>query len=191
MFVWEGLAREARAPQLPPLLRGGLALVYAHWEGYVKTAGSNYLEYVSRKGLKLGKLRPELAAVALRSTILPLAAEQNAEPHTKLVDMIRDEQRVAADLPYSTTTIRTRANLNFKTFDSIMHSLGCDAQKHAAHAIHIDQRLLGSRNEIAHGREEYVSLREWTETRDVVELLLKDVRLQLGNAAALASYLRG
>jgi acetylornithine deacetylase/succinyl-diaminopimelate desuccinylase-like protein len=158
--------------------------------GYVKTAGSSYLQYVSRKGLKLGELRPELAAVALRAKIITLANEKNAEPHTEIIQLIRDEATTAAALPYDMTTIRTRANLNFKTFASIMHSLGCDAHRHASLAIHIDQRLLGGRNEIAHGREEYVSLDDWIELRDVVEAVLKDIRVQLANAAATAAYRR-
>lgn len=190
LFVWETVAKAARPTQRPALLRGGLALVYAHWEGYVKTAGGNYLEYVSRKGLKLGELRPELAAVALRTKIVTLAAEKNPEPHTELVQIIREEASTSATLPYGSTTIRTRANLNYKTFASIMHSLGCDANRHAALAVQIDQRLLGGRNEVAHGREEYVSFDDWMELRNGVEAVLKDVRVQLSNAAATGAYKR-
>jgi MAE_28990/MAE_18760-like HEPN len=56
---WEQLARRARTHEQPGLLRGGIALLYAHWEGNIKAAARSYLEYVSRQGLKLGDLRPE------------------------------------------------------------------------------------------------------------------------------------
>jgi hypothetical protein len=190
LFLWERLARKASSLEQRALLRGGLAVLYAHWEGYVKTAGARYLELVSRQGLTIGQLRPEIAAIALRGHLYKMAADKTPERHTELVSMIRGENSLKAELPYGTVTIRTKANLNFATFASIMHSLGCDASSHAASSSYIDKRILGARNEIAHGVEEYVSLEDWTDARDVVQAILRDVRVQLSNAAAQRLYLR-
>ncbi|NTW41714.1 MAG: hypothetical protein HGA44_17850 [Cellulomonadaceae bacterium] len=190
MFLWERLTGRSRELERSALLRGGLALVYAHWEGYIKTAGASYLEFVSRKGLTVGQLRPEIAAVAIRSRIAQLAAEKSPERHTEIVELIRGEANVSARVPYDSTTIRTNANLNFATFESIMHSLGCSAHAHSAARAHIDLRLLSCRNEIAHGRAQFVDLEEWIECRDVVERIMKDVRNQLSNSAATHAYLR-
>lgn len=186
--VWERVAKAARPHEQPALLRGGLALLYAHWEGYVKTACTCYLEYVSRKGLMLGALRAELAAVALRSKIQDLAVAKSSESHTSIVETIRAEATIPARLPYDTATIRTYANLNFRTFASIMHSLGCDSSRHELTSFVIDNRLLRARNEIAHGRNEFVSLGDWQDIRDRLLPILDDVRTQLSNAAALGEY---
>nr|WP_314842124.1 MAE_28990/MAE_18760 family HEPN-like nuclease [uncultured Microbacterium sp.] len=188
MFVFERIVATARQHEQPALLRGGLALLYAHWEGYIKTAGSSYLEYVSRLGLSLGDLRPELAAVALRSRISRLADEKSSRAHSELVRAIRDEGTSNAELPYTRATIRTRANLKFSEFESIMHSLGCSSDLHRANALLIDERLLGSRNEISHGERQYVELVDWIKMRDVVETILRDVRTQLSNAAATGAF---
>lgn len=190
MFTFERMTRSARSHEQPALLRGGLALLYAHWEGYVKTAGSLYLEHVSRKGLTLGELRPELAAVALRGRITRIAEEKSSFAHTTLVALIRDGESQDARLPYERSTIRTRANLKFSEFESIMHSLGCDGAPHKTKELLIDERLLGSRNGISHGEREYVPFDEWVTTRDAVEEILKDVRVQLSNAAAVKSFRR-
>lgn len=171
-------------------MRGGLALLYAHWEGYVKTAGAGYLEFISRKGLKLGQLRPEIAAVALRNAISVLAQEKSSESHTELVHTLWDRVEESIPIPHETTTIRTNANLKFAQFESIMHSLGCDASRHRTHELLIDQRLLAWRNEIAHGRGQYVTFADWVVTRDAVEIILRDVRTQVANAAALETYRR-
>lgn len=190
MFVFEQMVRTSREHERRALLRGSLALVYAHWEGYVKSAGTGYLEYVSRKNLKLGQLRPELAAVALRSNIARMAEEKSSESHTAIVETLWHQTDQIVRLPYERSTIRTRANLNFKTFESVMHSLGCDVSHHKSHELLIDERLLGSRNHVAHGQREAVDLDQWQDTRDAVEEMLRDVRTVVGNAAAMEAYRR-
>lgn len=190
MFVFEHLLAQAREHETPSLLRAGLALIYAHWEGFIKTAGSYYLEYISRQKLKLGELRPEIAAVALRSSIEKLAIEKSSEAHGALVTTLWEDGGKDANLPYDKTTIRTRANLKFQVFESIMYSLGLDAARHATQQLLIDERLLGFRNEIAHGRREYVNSQDWVAARNSIELILNDVRTQIANAAALSEYRR-
>jgi len=190
LFAFEQLTSNARDSHRDALLRGSLALLYAHWEGFVKAAGSSYLEFISRKRLKLGELRPEIAAIALRGEINKLALERSSESHGRLVVMLWDELGSDAKLPYDKATIRTRANLKFSVFESIMYSLGCDSSRHKTHELLIDERLLGFRNEIAHGRQEYIELDDWLTTRDAVESILKDVRTQIANAAVLETFRR-
>ncbi|MEU3241052.1 MAE_28990/MAE_18760 family HEPN-like nuclease [Streptomyces violaceoruber] len=190
MQLWEQVASSCRAHQVAGVLRGGLALVYAHWEGYVKEGARAYLEYISRKGLKVNELRSEIAAVALRSKLGQGEASKNSSAHTAIVELLREADTLPANLPYASATIRTRANLKFEVFTDIMHSIGCDASRHEIYQSTIDKRLLRHRNDIAHGREEYVSLSDWIDIRDRVLLILKDVRSQISNAAANEEYRR-
>lgn len=190
MQIWEQVASSCRDHQLPGVLRGGLALVYAHWEGYVKEGVRSYLEYISRKGLKIGELRSEIAAVALRSKLGRGEASKRSAAHTEIVDLLRSADSLSADLPYTSATIRTQSNLKFDVFADIMHSIGCDTTHHEIYQGTIDKRLLGCRNEISHGREEYVSLTDWIDIRNRVLMILKDVRKQISNAAANEEYRR-
>lgn len=50
--TWFRFVRKARQHERSGLLRGGVTLLYAHWEGYIKEAARAYLEHVSRKGSK-------------------------------------------------------------------------------------------------------------------------------------------
>ena len=34
------------------LIRSGTALLYAHWEGFIKNAATSYVEFVARQNLK-------------------------------------------------------------------------------------------------------------------------------------------
>jgi len=185
---WQKIAEHAREHELPGLLRGGLALLYAHWEGYVKVAGRAYLEYVGRKGLKLGDLRHELAAVALRSMLGRGEMSKKSTDHIKIVEALRGEAGLPANLPYTSATIRTRANLNFETFADIMESIGCDAARHEIYRSTIDARLLRHRHEIVHGKEDYVTLQDWSDIKDRIVIIPHDVRSQISNEASQEGY---
>ncbi|MGW4463036.1 MAE_28990/MAE_18760 family HEPN-like nuclease [Micromonospora sp. NPDC004704] len=187
---WEAVARSVRPHELPAILRGGLGILYGHWEGYVKAGVAMYLEYVAKKGLAVSQLRPELAAVALRGLLGSGETSKKSSDHTRIVLAIREEAGAPARLPYDQAMIRTFSNLNFDRFEDIMHSIGCDASRHEIHRSLIDSRLLKNRNSIAHGREQYVELEDWKTIQERVFLILSDVRTQVSNAAATMSYLR-
>jgi hypothetical protein len=187
---WESMISGCRPHQVVGAVRGGIALLYAHWEGYVKEAARAYLEYVSRKGLTVGQLRDELAAIALRSLIGKGEQSKKAADHTVLVSTLRNELSEKAYLPYQRATIRTRSNLSFDTFADIMHSIGCDVDKHALQKGLIDNRLLKNRNDVAHGRELLIDFEDWCQMRERVVYILRDVRAQLQSAAAMEAYRR-
>jgi hypothetical protein len=187
---WERMVGACRPHERVGALRAGIALLYAHWEGYIKEAARAYLEFVSRKRLKIGELRAELAAVALRGMLGRGEQSKRSADHTALIEMLRNEAQGDANIPYSQSTIRTRSNLAFDVFEDIMHSLGCDASRHEISRTLIDVRLLKNRNEIAHGREMLIELDDWLVIRERVVDVLKDVRTQLQNAAALEHFRR-
>jgi hypothetical protein len=188
MQQWEQVANRCRVHELPGILRGGTALVYAHWEGYVKESARAYLEYVSRKGLKIAQLRSEIAAVALREKLGQGEASKISAMHTEIVEVLRQADQLPAKIPYDSAVIRTHSNLKFEVFADIMHSIGCDASRHEIYRSTINARLLRHRNDIAHGRAEYVTLSDWMDIRNRVLLILKDVRSQISNAAANGEF---
>lgn len=190
MQQWKQVVDRCREHERPGLLRDGTALIYAHWEGYVKESAQAYLEYVSKKGLRIGQLRSEIAAISLRTVLGRGEQSKNSAAHTEVVEKLRNADSLPAELSYNSATIRTRSNLSFEVFADIMHSIGCDASRHEIYRMTIDNRLLKRRNDIAHGQEEYVSLADWIDIRDRVLVILRDVRAQISNSAANREYLR-
>src|SRR3974390_1271635 len=51
------------------LIRSGVAILYAHWEGFVKTAGTAYLNFVSMRRLKYEELADHLLALGMKSKL--------------------------------------------------------------------------------------------------------------------------
>lgn len=186
---WYQIASKARKHELNGVLRGGSALLYAHWEGYVKEAARGYLEYVDRQGLTVSQLRPELAAVALRGVLGRGEQSKQARDHTELVEMVRDLNGIRAMIPHERSTIKTNQNLRFATFVDVMHSIGCDGERHKLFQKLIDVRLVENRHAIVHGREVVVQLDDWVEIREKVLRILDDVRTQVSNAAASKAFM--
>lgn len=48
------------------LIRSGVVILYAHWEGFVKSASNYYLEYVSMQKLRYEQLSSNFLAVAMK-----------------------------------------------------------------------------------------------------------------------------
>lgn len=188
--TWERLAKSSRPHQQIGILRAGVALLYAHWEGYVKEAARAYLEYVSRQGLRVGDLRDELAAVALRTMLGSGEQSKKSSDHTSIVSALRAEAQSKANIPYDRSTIRTRSNLTFDVFEDIMHSVGCDSSRHELQRVLITNRLVKNRNDISHGRLLLISYEDWLDWRERVVLILEDVRDQLRAAAYSQAFKR-
>ena len=68
------------------LLRAGVALLYAHWEGFVKRCGTWYLEFVANQGKKASELRPNFVAIKLMSRLIEASKSTKPSASAELVD---------------------------------------------------------------------------------------------------------
>jgi hypothetical protein len=175
-----GLSRNA-------LLRAATALLYAHWEGFVKVASEAYLEYVGRRRLRYSELSPGFLALALRNRLRLFAGTDDASAHIAFVEFVFGELHGHARLP-RLGVIKTGANLNSKRLKMIVLTLGLDYSAFELKENLIDNQLLDWRNKIAHGRL-------FCPTQDDFELLyqettglLRNLKDQISNAITLGTY---
>jgi hypothetical protein len=147
--------RSARGPSLSSLCRAGVALLYAHWEGYTKHALSQYLKYVARRRLTLGELQNCFVALALNAKLAKAQGLSQAQHSIELVSTIRDATHERLHIP-SKDGVDTQSNLNSDLCLELFSSLGLDATPFMTKKGLIDYTLLAARNKIAHG--EYVDI---------------------------------
>ncbi|MEV4134425.1 MAE_28990/MAE_18760 family HEPN-like nuclease [Dactylosporangium sp. NPDC049742] len=170
------------------LLRGAVALLYAHWEGFVKNAAHAYLCYLSKLNLTWDQLRPELVGLSLRSEVTKLGTAGRSSIHTAVVRQLRELAGEPARIPDTRDAVRTLSNLNFDRLEDILVSIGCDCTRYEPLRDLIDEQLLASRNRIAHGENDFIALTDWVDLRQEILSVMDDIARQILNSAALKSY---
>lgn len=189
LSVFKGQVERADFGVRPALLRASVALLYAHWEGFVKNCAHSYLCYLASLRLTYGQLRPELAALALRARLEEFENTNRSSLHATLVQDIRENATLRAKIPTSRDAVRTFSNLNYERLCDILCSVGCDFSRYADYEDLIDEQLLASRNKIAHGEEDYIRLTDWHDMRTEIVKMMEDISNQVLNSATQKSYL--
>jgi MAE_28990/MAE_18760-like HEPN len=169
------------------LLRSGIALLYAHWEGFVKTAASSYLEYVSMQRLCYNELSSNFVALALKSKLKEAAESKKATVFTEAIDFLRLQLDKRSSLQYK-DVIQTGSNLNSSIFKDILCTLGIDGSTYATKQVVIDEKLLARRNRIAHGEYLLLDREAYVELHSQVIEMMQLFHDQIENCATLKSY---
>lgn len=131
-------------------IRIGIALLYAHWEGFIKSSSNKYLEFIALRRLKYNELKSNFIALAVNKKLNKNDLSQGAFFPVKIVDFIINEGTQDARIPYK-DVIQT-SNLDSKVLKKILTVLGLDYSQYELKANLIDIELLKRRNNIAHGR---------------------------------------
>jgi hypothetical protein len=169
------------------LLRAGLPLIYAHWEGYVKAASEAFLSHVAHLGLTYRQLKPCFAVLGIRSRLLSLAKDGNAVISTRTFEFLVQELDSKARFARK-GNIDTQANLSSVVFRQIASSVGIDPTAYETKSVLIDESLLKRRNHIAHGENLQVTPDEFHDLATEVITLMRQYKTDLQNSLSTQSY---
>lgn len=171
------------------LLRAGITFVYSHWEGWVKTAGKRYIEFVNAQKLTINELRPELAAAVLKPRVKEAGESENPKSHADLLRFL-DKQGDEVH-PVKPVFVNTESNLSSKVMNRIVDGLGlADDFSLGTKSNLIDEKLVGERNRIAHGEFRRVDQEQFDEIYYPVLQLLDEFTEALLNVATEGRYRR-
>jgi hypothetical protein len=183
------LASKADSVERDTLIRAGVAMVYAHWEGFIKTASESYLEYVNGRGHLYRELKTCFVVFGMKSKLALLSDSRQAEKNIEVLDFVIAEMNQPAKMTLA-SAIRTESNLTSKVFRNIAASIDVPISQYESRFPLIDESLVNRRNTIAHG--EYLGLKphEFISLADEVLMLMRWYKTDLENAATLESYKR-
>lgn len=169
------------------LLRSGITILYAHWEGFIKSAATLYLEFVARQNLKYDELTANFLAVAIKKKLSEAHETYKAIVFTKVAEFFVSGLSEKCSIQWE-ETIKT-SNLNSDILRDITCMLGLDYSKYETKEKEIDESLLRSRNEIAHGKYLLIDFDQYIKLHYEMINLMDLFKSQIENAAASKAYL--
>lgn len=169
-------------------IRSGIALIYAHWEGFIKAAGEAYIMFIATRRLTYSELSVNLVAVAARKMLSEAGASNRATIYTKVAEFFSHRLNERCKFPEG--VINTKSNLNSEVLKEIAHILGLDYTIYESKGMLIDKKLLENRNEIAHGKYCKVDIDEFINIHEEILELMDIFHDQVLDAAINQTYKR-
>lgn len=179
----------AKGKNVDAHVRAGVAMLYAHWEGFVKSASNAYISYLSFRRDTLRELKPCFVALGMKSRMAAAQESMTSAVAVSAVSFLLDELDKPIKLPTS-DAISTQSNLSSAVFINIVGWIGIDPAQYSTRFALIDKTLLETRNGIAHG--EYLvinAVRFDTLVTEILEML-RWFKTDIENAAVRKAFLR-
>jgi hypothetical protein len=180
---------QARDHQAIMLRRAGVSLLYAHWEGFVKHAGTAYVEFVARQGLRYRDLGASFVGLGMKAAILQAQATGRGRVLTEIAGFFIHKQDDHADLSWK-AAVQTKSNLSSERLRDVVAVLGLDYAPFELREKPVIDRLLEQRNQVAHGQFLEVDAGEFAQLHGEVLIMLEEIRTQIDNAAATSAFRR-
>lgn len=171
------------------MLRAGVCIMYAHWEGFVKNAATGYVNYVALKGLRYCDLSPSMVALGLRGKLRTAEDTNRITIHREVTSFLLSDMRDNADLPWA-DAVSARNNLNSEVLREILHLLDLEYRPYETKRVLLDERLLHNRNRIAHGERLPMDRADYDELHSAVLDLLNVFRNDVEDAALAKRFRR-
>jgi hypothetical protein len=181
-------ARNVSDQRHSTLLRSGVCMLYAHWEGFVKLAANAYLEYVRSKKLTYGELSSNFLALAMKEKLNEAKETNKASVYIPVCNFFLSELNQRCHLPKE--AISTASNLSSEILKEITYLLGLDFSLYSTKSELIDTKLLNQRNSIAHGNYLVFDRDAYLELHTEVVGMLDMFRNQIENAAIQNQFMK-
>jgi len=176
-------------PQRKPYVRAGVALLYAHWEGFIKNSSEIYLSYVESRALRYRDLKSCFVVFGLKGKINTLVESRKSMPNIEAMDFIFSKLDEIAKLQIG-TAVNTDSNLTSKVFCNIANSLDIDTSPYETKFNLIDSSLVDRRNKVAHGEFLEIDGSDFSVLVEDMLSLMRQYKTDIENAASLECYKR-
>lgn len=182
-------ATKHTSPRCSMLIRCGVTLLYAHYEGFIKQASQAYLEYVASKRLTLNAVSSNFCALSIWGSLSSVADSRKASAFGPAAKLFQNASTEKSHIPYK-TAIDTESNLSSTVLKEIVWTLGLDYSAYETKERIIDEKLLAKRNKIAHGEYLDVDKNDYAEIFKAILEIIENFQTQIENAVQLERFRR-
>lgn len=169
-------------------VRSAVAILYAHWEGFIKDTANSYVNYLSHRADRNDCLIPAIFALSMRSKFGQASGSSRSKVVVPMVKFLIDNMAEPTDLPRA-KAISAESNLDSAVFENIAGWIGIDTNEYSTRYPIIDDVLLPSRNSIAHGEYSIMSRERYLSLADEVIFLIRIFKRDIENSVATESFL--
>jgi len=171
------------------LIRAGVALLYAHWEGFVKASATIYIDFVNNQGMRNADLQTCFAVLGVKKYLDDLGRAKKAHVLISALEFIQDTANDRAQLRVK-SAVDTESNLKAEVFENIAISVGISTAQYESRYQFMNESLLARRNRIAHGEFVDLDSEGWRGIADEVLRLMRLVKTDIENAASTSAFVR-
>lgn len=169
---------------LYPLIRSGIALSYAHWEGFMKMSSAYFINYISYKKIPLDQMKINFIALSYMKKI------NKGNGISECIDLISEiiNNNNKPCKIYDKDVIETKSNLKYKVLKDILTSLGLENTYFSSREIFIDKKIVDVRNDIAHGTYRDLDYNDFETVHKNVIPLMEYYKALIENSCTFKSY---
>lgn len=178
----------------PVLCRVGIALLSAHFEGFIKQAANYYVVHVASQNIKISDLHTNFAAIHSGKLFDQCAASDKITVYQKAIDdFLSNYASLNFQVRYSREhpIIKTEGNPSSTVVKNIFDSIGLDFSPYETKTNYIDADLLSNRHSVVHGERVYIEISDFDSTFDTITEIMEQFSDQVMTAAINKSYLKG
>lgn len=178
------------------LVRAGIALLCAHFEGFIKKASNVYVQFVDSQDIPFNKLKNGFLAVKLMNDVKQCSHAGKYGPYVDLLDKIighyaEESFEFNKSLDKKLFGITTKSNPKYENLIDILKAIGIQSDIFDLKRRYIDNMLLDYRNQIVHGRKAFYKQDDFNELFDFVFKALDEYKNLILEAAKNSCYLKG
>lgn len=173
-------------------VRAGIALLCAHFEGFIRLAANYYVVYVSYKKIPIKNIKNNFLALKLKNKFLECSKTEKTSVHMSLFNKLEQIQEDCFFVKYSegAKIISTDSSPSSEVICEIMKSIGLDFLPFESKKNYIDYNLLKNRHEIVHGERTSLTKVDFLDTFTIIMDIIEEFKNIILNAAEGELYLK-
>lgn len=169
------------------LIRAGMALLCAPFEGFIKDASYDYLSFVANQNICYKDLQEVFSIWKIHSLIEECAKSSKYSVQARVLE----KYNALSSEPFSInkkSMINTHSNPSTEVLKELLLTLGVETDIFRTKANYIDSSLLANRHSIVHGERTNLAYDDFSVTFDIIMRILDDYKDFLIDAAAEEAY---